>query len=136
MCLRNVIVRAGWDQNRQKRITASNQSAVKSEPTHSRHPHVCDQAGCDALAIGVKINSLADEDAAAMNPGASSRAVVPARTDASWPVSAVESLICIATFRSAITGFLAGMKFDYLASLASQASKPRMYRMNRTGDCV
>jgi hypothetical protein len=114
MCLRNVIVRAGWDQNRQKRITVSNQSAVKSEPTHFRHPHVCDQAGGDALAIGVKINSLADEDAVAINPSAASRAVVPARTDASWPASAVEPLIGIAAFRSAVTGFLAGMKFDYL----------------------
>jgi hypothetical protein len=126
MCLRNVIVRAGWDQNRQKRITASNQSAVKSEPTHFRHPHVCDQAGGDALAIGVKINSLADEDAATINPSASSRAVVPARTDASWRASAVESLIGIAVFRLAVTRFLAGTKFDFLCEsrLAGKQAKP------------
>jgi hypothetical protein len=38
----------------------------------------------------------------------------------------VESLIGIAAFRSAVTGFLAGMKFDYLCEscLAGKQAKP------------
>jgi hypothetical protein len=113
MCLRNVIVRAGRNQNRQKRVTASNQSAVKSEPTHFRHPHVCDQAGADVQARGVKKNSSADKKASALNPNAHGNPVA-ARVDASLPTIAIEGLIGIAALHSTATRFSTGPKIDGL----------------------
>ena len=62
------------------------------------------------LAIGVKIDSWADEYAAAINPRVFGRAAAPTRTDAAVPASAIEGSIDIAVFHSTARGFLAGME--------------------------
>jgi hypothetical protein len=87
-------------------------------------------------AVGVKKHSPAGEDAAAVNPSIFCSVVVAARTDTLSPTIATEGLIGIAAFRSIAKSFSAGveMRLARRDETRRQASKARIYRLNKAGD--